>query len=146
MNKLVVTLAAALAVSAAMARPGFGPRPWHPGPVPMHYHHHHHGGAIAAGIVGGAIVGGLLYDAVRPAPVVVTPAPVIAAPTVIQSAPVVVSAPVTTVVTPAPAVVSTVTQNVWVEGRYVDQPQANGTVLRTWQPGHYEQRTVQVAQ
>ena len=36
------------------------------------------------------------------------------------------------------------TQNVWVEGRYVDTVQPNGAVLRTWQPGHYEQRTVQI--
>jgi hypothetical protein len=27
---------------------------------------------------------------------------------------------------------------------HVDQVQANGTVIRVWQPGHYEQRTVQV--
>jgi len=27
---------------------------------------------------------------------------------------------------------------VWVEGRYVDQVQANGSVVRVWQPGHYE--------
>jgi len=38
----------------------------------------------------------------------------------------------------------TQTQNVWVEGRYVDAVQANGTVVRTWSPGHYEQRTVVV--
>ena len=44
----------------------------------------------------------------------------------------VVSAPVTQV------------QNVWVEGRYVDQVQANGSVIRVWSPGHYEQRTVVV--
>ena len=46
-----------------------------------------------------------------------------------------------------PAVVTTPvyqTQNVWVEGRYVDQVQPNGTVLRVWQPGHYEQRQVLV--
>jgi len=36
------------------------------------------------------------------------------------------------------------TQNVWVEGRYVDTVQPNGAILRTWQPGHYEQRTVQI--
>jgi hypothetical protein len=64
---------------------------------------------------------------VTPAPVVVTPAPVVVAP-----APVVVQQPVYQ------------TQNVWVEGRYVDQVQANGTVVRVWQPGHYEQRTIQV--
>ena len=45
-----------------------------------------------------------------------------------------------------PTVVTPVTQvqNVWVEGRYIDQVQANGTILRVWQPGHYEQRTVVV--
>jgi hypothetical protein len=69
----------------------------------------------------------------------------------------VVSRPVTTVVTTptivtTPTVVTTpvvttpvyTTQNVWVEGRYVDQVQPNGTVIRVWQPGHYEQRQVLV--
>ena len=51
-------------------------------------------------------------------------------PVVVQQQPVVVQQPVP------------VTQNVWVEGRYVDQVQANGTTVRVWQPGHYEQRTV----
>ena len=58
----------------------------------------------------------------------------------------VVAAPAPVVVT-TPAVVTTPvyqTQNVWVEGRYVDQVQPNGTVLRVWQPGHYEQRQVLV--
>ena len=27
---------------------------------------------------------------------------------------------------------------VWVEGRYVDQVQPNGVIIRVWQPGHYE--------
>ena len=31
-----------------------------------------------------------------------------------------------------------------VEGRYVDQMNANGSAVRTWQPGHYEQRQTQV--
>ena len=52
-------------------------------------------------------------------------------PVVINQTPVVVN----------PAPVTTTTQ-VWVEGRYVDQVQANGTVVRIWQPGHYETRTV----
>jgi hypothetical protein len=52
-------------------------------------------------------------------------------PTVVTT-PAVVTTPVTTV------------QNVWVEGRYVDQVLSNGTVVRVWQPGHYEQRTVVV--
>ena len=34
------------------------------------------------------------------------------------------------------------TQDVWVESRYVDQVPPNGTVLRVWQPGHYETRQV----
>ena len=49
-----------------------------------------------------------------------------------------------TVVTTTPVVTApaATVQNVWVEGRYVDQVQANGTVIRVWQPGHYEQREV----
>jgi hypothetical protein len=31
-----------------------------------------------------------------------------------------------------------------VEGRYVDQTDAQGAPVRVWQPGHYEQRQVQV--
>ena len=96
----------------------------------MHHHHHHSfwgrgGRHFWPGFVGG-VVGGVLYDTVvTPAPVVVT------TPTVVTTTPVVATT------------VSTV-QNVWVEGRYVDQVQANGTVVRVWQPGHYEQRTVVV--
>ena len=56
---------------------------------------------------------------------------------VVQSAPVVVQQPVG--VQPVYQ-----TQNVWVEGRYVDTVQPNGAILRTWQPGHYEQRTIRV--
>jgi hypothetical protein len=50
----------------------------------------------------------------------------------------VVAAPVTTVVTtPIQREI-----NVWVEGKYVDQYMPNGTVVRVWQPGHYEKRIV----
>jgi hypothetical protein len=35
-------------------------------------------------------------------------------------------------------------RKVWVEGAYQDQVQANGTILRVWVPGHYEERTVEV--
>jgi len=98
----------------------------------MHHHHsfwgrggRHFWPGFVGGVVGG-VVGGALYDTViTPAPVVVT------TPTVVTTTPVVATT------------VSTV-QNVWVEGRYVDQVQANGTVVRVWQPGHYEQRTVVV--
>ena len=149
MKKTIALAVALAAASTLFARPGPGGfRPGHGGfrpvPVPVGHHHHHHphsGGAIAAGVVGGAILGGLVASAVStPAPVVVTPAP-----TVVTPAPVVVQQPV--VVQSAPVVVPQPvyqTQNVWVEGRYVDTVQPNGAVIRTWQPGHYEQRTIQV--
>ena len=137
MKKIIALAVALAAASTLFARPGPGGfRPGHGGfrpvPVPVGYHHHHHhhnGGAIAAGVVGGAILGGLVASAVAtPTTTVVTPAPV-----VVQPAPVVVA--------PQPVYQ---TQNVWVEGRYVDTVQPNGAVIRTWQPGHYEQRTVQI--
>ena len=143
MKKVIVFAMALVTASTLLAK---GPSHHGPSHAPVHsshHHHHHHGsgGAIAAGIVGGALLGGLVASAVStpapavvtPAPVVVTPAPVVVQqPVVVQSAPVVVQQPVYQ------------TQNVWVEGRYVDTVQPNGTVLRTWQPGHYEQRTIQV--
>ena len=53
----------------------------------------------------------------------------------------------TVVVTPAPVVATghyeTQVQNVWVEGRYIDQSY-NGVIQRVWQPGHYEQQQTQV--
>ena len=115
--------------------------------------HHHHsywgrGGChFWPGFVGG-MVGGAVYSAaaypyysrtvvVQPATTVVTPA-VVAAPTVVAQP--VVAAPAA--VAPVAAAPVAQTQNVWVEGRYVDQVQANGSVVRVWQPGHYEQQTV----
>ena len=140
MRKVIVFAIALVAASTLLAR---GHAPYRPPHVSVHTSHHHHhgsGGAIAAGIVGGALLGGLVASAVStPAPVVVTPAPTVVAP-----APVVVQQPV---VVSQPVVVAQPvyqTQNVWVEGRYVDTVQPNGTVLRTWQPGHYEQRTIQI--
>lgn len=141
MKKVILTAVAILAAATLSARPGpRGPVGFGRGPAPMHHHHHrhHHGGAITADIVGGALLGGLVTAAIA-APrttTIVTPAPV-----VVQPAPVVVQQPV--VVQPAYQPVYQ-TQNVWVEGRYVDSVQPNGTVVRTWQPGHYEQRTVQI--
>lgn len=149
-KKLVVMLGLALCVMGAFARPHGGgpgghggPGGFHGGPAP-HHHGGHHGGGVWGhggrnfwpGFVGGVIAGGLTRAIVDPAPVVVTTptvvTPVVAAPVV---APTVVAAPVVT----APV---TTTQNVWVEGCYVNQVQANGAVIRVWQPGHYEARTV----
>lgn len=126
-----------LAGLVAMTTGAFAaPHHHHPAPIPVHHHHHHHdrdkhlGAAVVGGLVGG-VIGGVIA-AERPAPpppVVVTPAPVVVTP-----------APV--VVAPPPPPPRTVVQQVWVDGRYVDQIQPNGTVIRVWQPGHYEQRTV----
>lgn len=151
--KMMMVVGAALCTSVCMARPHGGPGGHggpRPGPGPrMHMGHrpppppprHHHGGSFWGrggrnfwpGFVGG-VVGGVVYDAITPAPVVVT------TPTVVTT-PVVTTPVVTTPVVTTPVYT---TQNVWVEGRYVDQVQANGTVVRVWQPGHYEQRQVVV--
>ena len=137
---MILAVASVVCAGTCLARPhggrGFGGG--------YHHHHHHSGWGRGGrnfwpGFVGG-IVGGALYDAVvtpapvvAPAPVVVTPAPV-----VVNPAPVVVNQPA--VVTPPPVVVAPQPTTVWVEGRYVEQVQANGAVIRVWQPGHYEQR------
>lgn len=141
MKYLVTVLSVCLCAGVCMARPGHGPRGgrFH---APRHYHHHHHhshrhAGWVAAGVVGGAIIGTAIANTITPRPVVVA-----------QPTPVVVSQPAPVIVQTSPVVVQNPpvyqTQNVWVEGRYVDQVQPNGTVTRVWQPGHYEQRTVQV--
>ena len=136
--KTLVLVGAALLSAGAMARP----HGWAPGPMPMHVHHHgghwgrggrHFWPGFVGGVVGGAIVGASFS---RPV-VVAQPAVVVAQPTVVAAQPVVVQQQV--VAAPVAQV-----QNVWVEGRYVDQLQPNGTVLRVWSPGHYEQRTVVV--
>ncbi len=144
-NKILIVAVAAIAcVGVANARPhGGGPRMgFHGGPPPPHHHHHHHssfwgrgGRHFWPGFVGG-VVGGLVTDVVVGPSYYRSPT-IVTTPTVVTPAPVVVQQPV--VVQPTPTYV---TQNVWVEGRYVDQVQANGTVIRVWQPGHYEQRQV----
>jgi len=139
-TKTILACAVAFAAIGAFARPhggpGGGPRgggrpPMHGGgghrAAPPHHggHHHHHSSSRAfwGGFTGG-LVGSLLYSD----PVVVSPAPIV----VSQTSPV--------VVTPAPVVVPSATTQVWVEGRYVDVVQPNGTVLRQWVAGHWETR------
>ncbi len=113
-----------------------------------HHHHHHRGTgfAIGAGILGAGLLASTIYDATHPrpyvAPVVVAPTP---APVVVQQpAPVVVQQPAPVVVQQPAGHYETQVQNVWVEGQYIDQTTPQGTVVRTWQPGHYEQRQTQV--
>lgn len=165
MNKIKITvvLIAFAASSSVVAGPrgcgggGFRPGPCGPGrpgycrPCPPPPHHGgHHGGfwgrggcnfwpGFIGGVVGG-VVANTIVEPVVTRPVVVSPT-VVAAPTVVTT-PTVVTAPVVTqTVVTQPA---TTIQNVWVEGCYVDQLQANGSTVRVWQPGHYEQRTVTV--
>ena len=127
MKKIMVVFAAVLCAGVCMARPYH--HGWHGGPHYYHHHHHSywgHGGChFWPGFVGG-VVGGVIGSAIVPPyreTVVVQPA------ATVVTQPVVVQQPVVQPV-----------QNVWVEGRYVDQVQANGSVVRVWQPGHYEQR------
>lgn len=145
---IFVALIAVVAAGTCMARPGG----YHRHRAPVHHGHHHHhrhhsgwgrgGRNFWPGFLGG-VAAGIVADSVINRPTtVITTTPVMVAPTpVVTPAPVVVAQPAPVVVTPAPVYQ---TQNVWVEGRYVDQVQPNGTMVRTWVPGHYEQRTVQV--
>ena len=112
-----------------------------------HHHHHHRGTgfAIGAGILGAGLLASTIYDATHPRPYV-APAPVVVAPTapvVVQQPQVVVQQPQVVVQQPV-GHYETRVQNVWVEGRYVDQTTPQGAVVRTWQPGHYEQQQTQV--
>lgn len=159
MKKMIVMMGvAALAVGAIAGPCGrgcgpcgpchpCGPGGWRPGPHPCHYRcgggdwWGRGGRNFWPGFVGGLVGGAVMSSVVQPAPVVVTQPAVVTTPVVVTQ-PTVVSQPVVTQTVVQQPV--TTTQNVWVEGRYVDTVQANGSVVRTWQPGHYEQRTVVV--
>jgi hypothetical protein len=144
MKNLVLIFAVFAVLSSVSAAP-HGPRGGRRAP-PRHHHphggHHHHkhskAWGIGAGILGAGLIASTIYDATHPSPVVVTrPAVITPAPVVVTPAPVVVQQPVAT------GHYETRVQNVWVEGRYVDQV-VNGVVQRVWQPGHYEQQQTQV--
>ena len=136
MNRhLVLILAVAVtAASAVCARPY--------GPVFYGGRHGRYHGGFAAGVVGGAFVGGMIHNAIRPyRPVVYSPAPVVVQqPVVVQPAPAVVQQPVVAPPAPESAAVSEPavrTQRVWVEGCYVDQVRPDGSLVKVWQPGRY---------
>ncbi len=95
---------------------------------PVHHIHHHNGWGRGGshfwpGFFGG-LVGGIVYDSIVTTPIVTTP---------VVTTPVIISQTVTPV---------TKVEQVWVEGKYVKQIDANGKEVQVWQPGHYEQRTV----
>ena len=154
MKKLLIAIALVAASTGAFAH-GWHGGPhhggWHGG-----YHHrwhggdqHYHGGywgpggryfwpGFVGGVVGGVVGSTLVRPyysetvVVEPAATVVTTPTVVQQPVVVQQQPVVVQQPT---VVQQPVVQR---QPVWVEGRYVDQVQANGSTVRIWQPGHYE--------
>ena len=143
-RKLMVALCVATVAMGAFAKPHGGPGP-RPAPVrrhhaPPHVHHHRHsvwghGGChFWPGFVGG-FVGGVVGGAVVEA----TVGPRVVHETVVVQQPV---ATTTVVTTPVVVNQTATTEKVWVEGRYIDQVQSDGTVIRVWQPGHYEVRTV----
>ena len=154
MNKIIKTVAVLIAgmvltAGTAVAGPHHGwhhrphcPPPIHHGWHGGYHHHHYHGGywgrggryfwpGFVGGVVGG-VVGTALASPYYSETVVVQPAPTVVTQPVVVQQPAVVTQPV---VVQQPVVQR---QPVWVEGRYVDQVQANGSTVRIWQPGHYE--------
>lgn len=140
-KKTLVMLGVAVLAAGAFAKPhghAGGPRPRparieHRAPPRAHVKHHHSvwgrgGRHFLPGFVGG-VVGGAIVEA--------TVGPRVVKETVVVQQPVVVET------VPAP-VAQTETRNVWVPGRYVDQVQPNGTIVRVWQSGHYEVQTTVV--
>lgn len=145
-KKIAVVIVMALSAGMLFARPHGG----HRGPkrdfrgAKMHHrshhrphHPHHHSGWGRGGRnfwpgFAGAFVGGVVANTIVRPTVVTTP---------VVTTPVVTTPIVTTPVVTQPVYT---TQQVWVPGAYVDQVQPNGTVIRVWQPGHYETRSVLV--
>ena len=137
MKKLVIAIAFVAVSTGAFAHGHRGG--WHGGYYHHGWHggyHHYHGGywgrggcyfwpGFVGGVVGG-VVGTTLARPYYSETVVVQPAPTLVTQPVVVQQPTVVQQPVVQ------------RQPVWVEGRYVDQVQANGSTVRIWQPGHYE--------
>lgn len=149
-KKLIIAVGLAVLSAGVFAGPhrgGRGPGFHHRGGMrcaPRHHHHRpsawgragrHFWPGFAGGVIGGIVGRSIVSPCYATTTVVASPAvvttPAVVAPSVVVTTPAVVTQPS----------VATV-GNVWVEGRYVDQVQSDGTVVRVWQPGHYEQRTV----
>ena len=142
-KKLIIMLGVATVMASGAFAHGWhgGPRHcW--GPRPHYYHHHHyHGGYWGRGgchfwpgFIGGVIGGAITSTIIDTSPTVVVQQPAVV------TQPVVVQQPAPVVVQQSAPVVVQQPQQVWIEGRYVDQVQANGSTVRVWQPGHYEVR------
>ena len=144
MKKLVLAITIAAVSTGAFAHGWHHHVGWHGG---YHYgrhggYHHYRGGywgsggcyfwpGFAGGVVGG-VVGTTLVRPYYSETVVFQPEPTVVTQPVVVQQPAVVTQPV---VVPQPVVQRL---PVWIEGRYVDHVQANGSTARIWQPGHYE--------
>lgn len=152
MNKKVIVLTCVIATAGALfAAPHRGVRAHHGGYRPAVHHHHHRpthsswgrgGRNFWPGFVGGLVGATVARTVINTTPTVIT-TPVVTTPVV--ATPAIVTPTVVTPAVVAPVVTAPVvtTQQVWVDGRYVDSV-VNGAVVRVWEPGHYETRTVTV--
>ena len=150
-SKMIGSAFVIMCVTACFAHPcgawhrhGFHrPPPIHHGWHGGHCHHHYHGccrghggwcfwpglaGGVIGGVAGTTLMRPYCIDkvVVQPVTTVIATPSVVQPPIVVQEVPEVVQQPIRQV------------QNIWVEGRYVDQMLANGSTVRIWQPGHYE--------
>ena len=130
-KKVLVMGCVAICAMVGVAAPRHG-GPFRHRHAPIHHYSHSFWGrggrnfwpGVIGGVVGGAIINNTYrYPTVVTTPIVTTPV-------------------VTTPIVTTPVVTTPVVQTVFVEGRYVDQVQANGSIVRTWVPGHFEQRTI----
>ena len=104
--------------------------------VDKHYHYHDHdhhdnAWALGAGLIGGAIIGGIIANASQPEPQVGVPA-----------TPVVPAVPVTP--PPPSGYYQDQQRRVWVEGKWINSTDQFGNSYRSWQEGHWETRNERV--
>lgn len=134
-------------------RPGPPPPPhyrsWRRGPRPHHVYRSRWYGGIWYDDLGYPYYGPSTMTIVRQ-PVVVLQPVIVQEPVVVQPPPVV-QKPVAAVEppqladeaqTPPIATNAVPARQVWIEGRYVEETQVDGTVIRVYQPGHYEKAPV----
>jgi len=155
MEKAMLLLGVVAVSASALAWCGPCGPGWGPPPPPCHGDWWGRGGCnfwpgFIGGVVGGLAFGSLTRPVYRDTVVVQQTPTVVTQPVVIQQ-PAVVTQPV---VVQQPAAVQQPTlvrqsaaltpsgQMVWVEGSYIEKVQSNGTTVRVWNPGHYEQRAI----
>lgn len=148
MKKYILALIVGLIAIASFGMPRCGFHRWHGG------HHHYHGGywgrggchfwpGFVGGVVGGVISSAVYDNYYSPRTVVVNQSTPVVVPQSVVTQPVVVQQPIVQQQVVQQPIVQTIVQQpqrVWIEGRYIEQVQPNGTLVRVWNPGHYEYR------